>query len=150
MTGIRLRKQKLEKLVRQGNSKAVERIMDDAKKKKNSVNFYLAASALKIGTDSVPEKDREFFCKGWRLAVYREGLEKEKIDLQYKPFYEAAGGLPLSSFEQHTLEKILLLEKHFPGEFTGNEKRDLRSRDPMKVGAIFYSVYKSAKEALGY
>jgi hypothetical protein len=149
MKSLILRRQKLERLVRNGDRQAVERIMDSAKKKRNSIDYFLATSVLGLSADSVPESDRDFLHKGWKLAEYREATEKKKRE-EYRKFYEAAGGLPLTSFDQHTLEKTQLLEKYFPGQFGEMGRQNLRDYKPKNIGATFHNVYKSAKKVLGY
>jgi len=147
MTGVILRRQKLERLVQGGKRQAVERIMDDAGKRGNAIDYYLAASALGLGTGCV--ENTNLLHKGWKLAEYREAIGKKKRE-KYRTFYEAAGGLPLTKYEQHTLEKTLLLEKHFPGQFGEVGQQAIRGRSPNNIGATFYNVYRSAKKVLGY
>lgn len=147
MKSIILRRQKLERLVQNGDRPAVERIMDDAGKKSNAIDYYLAASALGLGTGCVEKTN--LLHKGWKLAEYREATEKKKRE-EYRKFYEAAGGLPLTSFDQHTLEKTQLLEKYFPGQFGEMGRQNLRDYKPKNIGATFHNVYKSAKKVLDY
>lgn len=147
MKSIILRRQKLERLVQDGNRQPVERIMDDAGKKGNAIDYYLAASALGLGAGCVEKTN--LLHKGWKLAEYREAAEKKKRE-EYKRFYEAAGNLPLTDFDQHTLEKIRLLEKHFPGQFGEMGRQNLRDYKSKNIGATFYNIYRSAKKVLGY